>query len=193
MPLLRGKYAPTSEEFLRSGGQVVPFRESLSRLLASQDVAAALVTQVMTTVAVPLQAGDVISRVAFRIGATAVGTPTNSWVALYSSAAIPALLSQSADQGAAAIAADTFFDLALAAPQTITVDGIYYAALMSKATIVPSLMCSASGRAAFWGGVGFTVPQKALVQTSGAALVGVAPATVAAPTNAAAIPYVVLR
>lgn len=194
MPLRRGFYPETSEEYLRNGGQARGFRESIPRWFASADVAAALVTQVQTAVAVPFQAGDVISRIAFRIGGTAAGTPTNAYVALYSGAATPALLGQSADTLTAAIAADTFYDQALASPYVVPADGIYYAAMMVKATTVPSLMCSPAGRAAFWGGVGsFTTGQKALAMTSGSGLTGTAPATIASPTNAANIPYAVCR
>ncbi len=184
---------PTSKEWLFSNtGVWPPLRESLSRLLVVQDAAAALVTQVLTSVAVPLQAGDLISRVAFRVGATAASVPTNAFVALYSNAATPALLAQSADTAAAAIAADTWYDQPLQSPVAITVHGVYYAALMVSASTVPSLMCSASGR---WGSVGplGALTQKALSQTSGAGLVSTAPATITDATDADVIPYAVCR
>jgi hypothetical protein len=59
---------------------------------------AALTTQVMTSVAIPLEVGDVVTNLTFLSGATAAGTPTNWWFALYDTSATPALIAQSADQ-----------------------------------------------------------------------------------------------
>lgn len=145
----------------------------------------ALVTQVMTAVPVYLHAGDVITNISFRSGATAAGTPTNYWVALYSDAATPALLSQSADQLTAAWAANTTKTLALAAPQTITRSGIYWAVLMVKATTVPTLLGCAVAPAIATG-------ERNLAVSSGAALTTTATATLASPTAKDFAPYVAL-
>jgi hypothetical protein len=53
-----------------------------------------------------------------------------------------------ADQLTAAWAADTIKTLALATAYTATATGVYYAAIMVKATTVPSLICKVAGRAA---------------------------------------------
>ncbi|HXR42993.1 MAG TPA: hypothetical protein VN738_11345 [Acidothermaceae bacterium] len=164
-------------------------RESVSRRDVQSDVSAALTTQVMTSVAIALQAGDVVSKLAFMSGATAAGTPTNWWFALYDNSATPALLGQTADQLTAAWAADTVKDLALAAPVTITTTGLYYAACMVKATTVPSLACAVLGRAAVAGAV--LTGQKVLAQTSGSGLTTTAPATIATPTTVANLAYAV--
>src|SRR3954467_945026 len=101
---------------------------------ASDTGQAALATGVMTAVRIKLSAGDVITNVSVRSGATAAGTPTNYWVALYSTAGAPALIAQSADQTSTAWAANTTKTLALATAQTIPSTGYYWVALNVTAT-----------------------------------------------------------
>lgn len=153
---------------------------------ASDTGSVALTTQVMTSVPIKLSAGDIITNIAFCSGATAAGTPTNWWFALYSNAATPALLAQTADQLTAAWAAFTVKQLALATPQTISVTGIYWAAIMVKATTVPTLLGSIGVKPIITG-------ERNLSQSSGAALTGTAPATIATPTVKNFVPYVVLN
>lgn len=144
------------------------------------DVAAALTTQVMTSVAVFLEAGDKVTNLSFLSGATAAGTPTNWWFALYDNAATPALLAQTADQTSTAWAADTVKTVALTTAQVIAATGIYYAAIMVKATTVPSLICQVAARTAVNGSI---LSSKVLAQTSGSALTTTAPGTIATPTT----------
>lgn len=176
-------------EYLRNGSPATILRESFPRWACTTDLTAPT-TQVMTTVAVPLQAGDVITSITFKSGATAADTPTNWWFALYSSASTPALLAQTADQTTTAWAANTAKTVALATPQLITDPGVYYAAFMMKATTVTTLL----GRTVALAGAstGSISGQKPLAQTSGSSLTDTAPATVATPTTSALIPYVVL-
>ena len=176
-------------DHLLNGGPTGLLRESFPRWACTTDLTAPT-TQVMTSVAVALKAGDVITNVTFKSGATAAATLTNWWFALYSAAATPALLAQSADQESAAWAANTAKTLALAAPQTITADGVYYAALMVKASTV----CSLVGRTVALAGAssGSVSGQKTLAQTSGSSLTDTAPATIATPTASVLVPYVVL-
>lgn len=176
-------------DHLLNGSPAGVLRESFPRWACTTDLDP-LTTQVMLTVAVPLKAGDVVTNITFKSGATAADTPTNWWFALYSPAATPALLSQSADQTSTAWAANTAKTLALAAAQTITADGVYYAAIMVKATDLPSLV----GRTLALAGAstGSVSGQKPLAQTSGSSLTDTAPATVATPTTVATVPYVVL-
>jgi hypothetical protein len=145
----------------------------------------ALVTQVMTSVPIYLQAGDVITNVSFRSGATAAGTPTNWFVALYSSAATPALLSQSADQTTGAIAANTTITTALAAAQTIGTTGVYWVGIMVKATTVPTLLGCAVAPAIATG-------ERNLSQSSGSSLTDTAPSTITSVTAKNFCPYVLL-
>jgi hypothetical protein len=162
------------------------YRANMQRLLAGADTGA-LTTQVMTSVPVYLRRGDVVTNLTFRSGATAAGTPTNWWFALYSSAATPALLGQSADQLTAAWAATTNKTLPLASPVTITAEGVYWAAVMVKATTVPTLVGVSTTASA-----GIATGEKNLAQTSGSALTTTAPATIASPTAAATVPLVIL-
>lgn len=145
----------------------------------------ALTTQVMTATPIFLAATDVITSVSFFTGTTAAGTPTNWWVALYDTAATPNLLAQSADQTSTAMAAFTKQTLALATPQTIAKTGVYWVAIMVKATTVPTLL----------GTVGvppIVTGERNLAVTSGAALTATATATLATPTVQRFVPYVVL-
>jgi hypothetical protein len=147
---------------------------------ATSDVAAALTTQVMTSVALFLEVGEKVTNLSFLSGATAAGTPTNWWFALYDTSATPALIAQTADQTSGAWAADTIKTLALSTAYTATATGIYYAACMVKATTVPSLICKVAARAAVNGSL---LSSKVLAQTSGSSLTATAPATIASPTT----------
>jgi hypothetical protein len=159
------------------------YRRNLSRI-GLDDKADALTTQVMTSVPIYLQAGDTVTNLTFVSGATAVNTPTNYWFALYGPGATPALLAQTADQTNAAWAADTAKTLALAAPVKITVSGVYYAAIMVKATGVPSLIGTLGAKPVVTG-------ETNLAQTSGAALTTTAPATITAAAVQRAVPLVI--
>lgn len=188
MPLVNGRYGPKNPNWLLAGQPTGQFRESFPRNQINTDLAA-LTTQVMASVAIPLQAGDVVTNITFKTGATAAGTPTNWFYALYSNAATPALLAQSADQLTAAMAANTRLTLALATPQTILVSDVYYLAIMVKATTVPTLI----GFTSFAGAsAGVFTADKGLSYTSGSGLTGTAPATIASPTAVATVPYAVV-
>jgi hypothetical protein len=164
---------------LINGGVLV--RESIpGRDVAFADLSV-LTTQVMASVAVPFLAGDVITNIAFRSGATAAGTPTNYWFALYDSAGN--YLMQTADQLTAAWAANTTKALALLSPQTIRFSGVGYAAVMVKATTPPSLIGASLFDLTI--STGLVTGQKILAQTSGSALTTTAPATIATPTATA--------
>lgn len=145
----------------------------------------ALATGVMTSVPVYLHAGDVITNVSFRSGATAAGTPTNWWFALYSKASTPALMAQTADQTTGAWAANTTKTLALATAQTITESGVYWVGINVTATTVPTLLGTVAAPAIVTG-------ERNLSQSSGSSLTTTAPATIATPTAKQFVPYVVL-
>ncbi|MGW4810549.1 hypothetical protein ACWEPB_02740 [Kitasatospora cineracea] len=162
------------------------YRANMRRLDATADTTA-LTTQVMTSVPVYLRRGDVVTNISVRSGATAAATPTNYWFALYSNAATPALLGQSADQLTAAWGATTTKTLPLAAPVTITSEGVYWVGIMVKAGTTPSLAGVSTNASA-----GLVAGEKNLAQTSGTGLTGTAPATIASPTAAATVPLVIL-
>jgi hypothetical protein len=152
---------------------------------ASDTGQVALTTQVMTSVPVYLQAGDVITNISVRSGATAADTPTNWWFALYSDAGTPALLAQTADQTTTAWAANTTKTLALASAYTVPRTGIYWVGIMVKATAPPTLLGACAAPAIVTG-------ERNLSQSSGSALTTTAPATIATPTAKSFVPYVVL-
>ncbi len=146
-----------------------------------------LTTQVMTSVAVPVQGGELISNITVKSGATAANTPTNYWFALYSSAG--ALLAQSADQLTTAWAANTVMTLALATAQRMSTAGVVYVGLMVKATTPPTLL---GANLALAGASASILSSKILSQTSGSSLTTTAPATIATPTAIATVPFVIL-
>jgi hypothetical protein len=178
--------ADQSEYYLN--GAPTFMRYNLLRRNAGGNLAA-LTTQVMTSTAILLYAGDIVTTLTFMSGATGANTPTNWWFALYDTQATPALIAQTADQLTAAWAADTAKPLALSAPYTVLTTGIYYAAIMVKATTPPTLI-GASAQADASGAV--TAGQKVLARTSGASLTTTAPATIATPTTVGTVPYVII-
>lgn len=147
----------------------------------------ALADGVMTAVPIKLYAGDIITNVSFIAGAATSGTEANWWVALYSNAATPALLSQSADQLTADIAVNTVKTVALAAAQTISTTGYYWVAIMEhvSAGAVASLVGTVAARPIATG-------ERNLSVSSGSGLTTTATATLASPTLKSFAPYVVL-
>lgn len=164
------------------------YRRNLPRVglydSASDTGQVALATGVMTSVPILLQAGDVITNLTFRSGATAAGTPTNWWFALYSDAATPALLAQTADQTSTAWAANTTMTKALATAQTISRTGVYWAAINVTATTPPTLLGNCAMAPVVTG-------ERNLSQSSGSALTATAPATIATPTVKQFVPLVI--
>lgn len=149
---------------------------------ASDSGSVALQTGKMTSVPVLLAAGDVITNLSFRSGATAAGTPTNWWFALYDTSATPALIGQSADQTSTAWAAFTTKTLALASPYTVPKTGVYWAAINVTATTPPTLLGSIAVAPIVTG-------ERNLAQFSGTGLTATAPATIASPTVQQFAPY----
>ena len=148
-----------------------------------------LATGVMLSVAVPLQAGDTITNITFKSGATAAGTPLNYWFALYDNSSTPALLAQTDDQTTTAWAANTVKTLALQTAQVVSTAGIYYAAVMMKATDQVSLIGKTLGIA---GASASILSDKVLCQSSGSTLTDTAPSTITSGTALAAMPWCVL-
>lgn len=184
---LGGNYPVSDAQFLLNGSPSGTFRVNMRRTEAGGNLAA-LTTQIMTAVALYLEAGDVVTNLTFMSGATGAGTPTNWWFALYDTVATPALIAQTADQTSTAWAADTAKTVALSAPYTVTATGIFYAGVMVKATTVPTLI-GASIQTDASGAI--VTGQKVLARTSGSALTATAPATIATPTTVGTVPYVV--
>jgi hypothetical protein len=177
----------SSEQANLNGNPTGLFRANLRRTECGGNLAA-LTTAVMTAVAIYLEAGDTVTNLTFCSATTAAGTPVNCWYALYSTEATPVLRGQTADQLTAAWAANTPLTLPLATPYVILTTGIHYAAIMVKATTVPTLLgASLNANAA----TAVVTGQKVLANTSGSALTGTAPGTIATPTTIATVPYCV--
>lgn len=196
MPLVKGQYPVVSDEALRNGLTIAdsgnaPIRSTFNRTTPTTDVAAALTTQVMLSVGIPLQDGDIVTKIAVQFGGTAADTPTNWWFALYDTSTTPALLGQTADQTTGAIAANSVKDLALTTPYQVEKAGLYYVGIMVKATTVPSVVCSVLANAS--SSTGLITGQKRLAQTSGSSLTTTAPATIATPTAVVNVPLVVVH
>lgn len=179
-----------NDDHLRQGSPVnSTLDESFPRWLCATDNAISA-TGVAHATAVTLNAGDVITNITFVTGGTAAVTPTAGFVALYSAAATPALLAQSADFGSTARAANTAFTVALATPQTITADGLYYVSISFTAGTVPTLRGISTGNAVMAGALGLSM--KVLAQSHGSAVGATAPATIATPTTVATPVYFAL-
>jgi hypothetical protein len=177
-----------NDDWLLAGSPSGVRAQNMSQLDCGADLSA-LTTQVMLSVAVPLQAGDLVSNITFKSGATAANTPTNYWFALYDTASTPALVGQTADQTSTAWAANTVKTLALATPYRVPVTGVYYAAIMVKASAVPTLVGKSVGIA---GAAASILSSKVLVQTSGSSLTDTAPATITSATTVATVPLAIL-
>ena len=201
--LVRGRYPVTSPIWSIAGQPTNSTQANIAArsnamalgVTGLADTAAALVTQVATAVAVPVEYGDVISTITVLVGATAAGTPTNQFAALYSGITVPALMAQSTDGLTGAIAASAAFVFTLATPQLVTPalapNGFIYASIMVKATTVPSL--ATVSVAAAVGYKWFTNGPLGVCVTHGAALTTTAPATITSPTAQTATPVVFLR
>lgn len=181
---------PGTTDSFRNGG--VTIREPFPRIDASSSSLAALTSGVMTFVAVPLFAGDVIGRIAFRSGGTAGVSLTNHWFALYGPEATPALIAQTADQGSAAWGSNTTKELALPSAFTVTQSGLYYAACMVAASTVPNT-CGRSGPSQVWQANSFVSGQRVFAGTVGSSLTGTAPATLSGFTTSGNAMYCTLR
>ena len=200
--LVRGKY-PVTNPLFTALGQSANVSQSNIALRTNAVVTglnaltdgAALTTQVATAVAIPVEIGDVLSKVTVFVGATAAGTPTNSFAALYSGLAVPALLTQSVDGGAAAIAASGAFVFTLAAPVLVTAAnapfGYLYASVMVKATVAPTLASTTVATAVAYKWFA-NAPLGLGALAHGAALTSAAPATITGQTAQAVTPLVTL-
>lgn len=152
-------------------------------------------TGVGCAVAIPVEWGDVITKVSILAGATAEATGTHTFAALYSGIAVPALMAQSADNtGAAAVAASAKFDYTLATAQAITPSnapgGFVYASIVVTATTVPTAASIATPTAV--GYQWFAAGPLFLAATHGSGLTTTAPATIASPAAKAVAPIVFL-
>jgi hypothetical protein len=117
--VVAGFWAGDAAQLPAGGVPSGTLRTNLADRLSVGGNLSALTTQVMLSVALPLEAGDVVTNLTFVSGDTAAGTPANWWFALYDTAATPAKIAQTADQTSTAWAANTVKTVALSAPYTV--------------------------------------------------------------------------
>ena len=153
--------------------------ETVNRALAGSN-SSVLSSGRMQMIALPLTAGTVVTTATFLAATTGAGTPTAQWFALYDSARV--LLGQTADDTSTAWAANNTKTLTFAAPITTTYTGMHYLAICVAAATPPTLF--SYGGAAITNGL---TPVLAGFADTG--LTTTAPATAAAITAAAAVPY----
>lgn len=179
-------------EYWMNGAPTASLVENFPHPAINTDLAGALVSGVMTSVAMPMMPGDLISTMSVISGATALVTPSNAWMALYSPAGV--LLGQSVSVPTQAVPANGVLTHTFSAPIPIPAEGIYFAAIMIAAVTVPTLVgkpagANAAGQAAINTAFGFP----ALAQSSGSGLLATAPPTITGATPLVVCPYVVLR
>lgn len=187
---LAASYASPANSAL-DGSPTGVYLSNMPRALAGTDLAA-FTTNTMLSTAIYLPAGTVVTNLTFVTGATAAAGPTHSFAALYSSAATPALLAQSADAtNTVVFAAETPYTMALSSPQTIATSGVYVAGLsVTDGTTMPSLV--GVGRAGAGATKAVITGNKQISQTSGSSLNGVAPATITGSTASGKVPLVIV-
>lgn len=88
--------------------------------------------------ALPLLAGQVVTKIVFFSGSTPLAGGKNQWFALWGASLNR--LAVTSDDGSAAWAANTEKQLALTTPYTVPADGLYYVSVMVNATTVPNLI-----------------------------------------------------
>lgn len=172
-----------NEEHLRQGSPSnSTLVETFPHYLCGTDNAISA-TGIALATGIPLQAGDVVTNIAFLTGGTAASVPTAGFIALYSSAATPALLAQSADFTTTPRAANTPYPIPMVTAFTVTATGLYYVSIAFAATTVPTLRGISTGNAVNAGALGLGF--KVLAQSHGSGLTGTAPSTIATPTTVA--------
>lgn len=176
------RYKAANPDWLRAGSPAV-FAESVPKLLASSDLAIAA-TGVELAFDIALDAGDLVTSLTFVTGGTAAATPTAGYLVLRDSAG--AKLVQTADFGSTARAANTAFTVALTAAYQVAATGLYRVGISFTAGTVPTLRGVSLANAAL------TAVGRANTVTHGTAVGAVAPATVATPANAFAVPYILV-
>lgn len=181
---------PQNPDYLRQGGfQNSTFEESMSRLVADANNAIGA-TGVAHATPIPLQAGEVVNRITFVTATQAAVSPTAGFVALYSAAATPVLLGQSADFTTTARAANTAYTIPLATAVTIERAGLYWVSIAFAAGTVPTLRGASLGNAAL--AAALRTGQPVAAQTHGSSLTGTAPATITSGTPVATPCYYIL-
>ncbi len=135
-----------------------------------------------------LPAGVSVGHIGFGTGTTAGVTMTHWWVALLDNTYKQQ--AHSTDQTSGAIAASTWFNLAMATPFVTAYSGTYYLALTIAATTMPTILQSGVTPAAqFWTGTSAPTPVPNGVSSTGLTTPGTDGTTVYTAPSAASAPY----
>lgn len=205
--LVRGSYPVTS--FLKKLG--LPVNSSQANEMCRTNMeyfglgnpsdGALAATGVSVSVPVPVEMGDIISRVTILVGATAEAAGTHAFMALYSGIGTPALLAQSADDtGATSAAASAPYSRALQSQIQITPtnapNGFVYATICFTATVPTALSVAIPTAVGYQWFTSSTTPAGNsplfLSATHGSAQGATAAATIATPSAKAVAPIVFL-
>ncbi len=158
---------------------------------------AAFVTGVATGVAIPVEYGDIITKISLVVGGAAEAVGTHAVSGLYSGIAVPALLAQSTDlTGATAVGpVNTRFDFTLASAVLVTPtnapSGFIYASVFVTATTPPTAASyTVAAAVAYQWYTG--APLKMGGFTHGSALTTTMPATIVTPAAQAVTPVYIL-
>ena len=171
-------------------GTTTPLLAETVPLWAATANTTALSTGVMTSTAIYLSKGTVVTKLGWFSGTTAESVPAHAWAALYDTSATPALIGQSTDDTSHTWAARTLKTFTLATPYTVATNGVYYASLMLAATVPTLQTTAATSNALINTGANYGTGAFDRCVTSGSSLTTTAPATVTSTTVVTTIPYV---
>ncbi|MES2903856.1 MAG: hypothetical protein V4696_06705 [Pseudomonadota bacterium] len=153
--------------------------ETIPRELCQEANVSPLISGTVYLQGLYLKAGQVCTNISFFSSTTAAGTPTNQIFGLYGPNR--QLYAQTTNDTTAAWAANTIKTLALSAPVTIPISGVYFVAILVTATTVPNLKGMASSnilvtheRALRFNsnsGLTTTLPVPALIGTVGSSII----------------------
>jgi hypothetical protein len=152
----------------------------------------------VTSVAIPVEYGDIITKVGLWVTATIASTPTHQFAALYSGVATtPALLAQSTDTTTAAQTANALNNYTLASAVLITPanapNGYIYASFSWTGTAGPTVASVSTPTAGLnYGQLPYSTSPIFYAMTHGSAVAGTAPSTIASASAAATGPALFL-
>jgi hypothetical protein len=148
-------------------------------------------TGVGLSAAIALQQGDVVTNISYITATTASSATPNQYVALYENNTTPGTPNLVATSGTLAVtrSANTLYTIKMTSQYTVPISGTYYISISFTAATVPTIL----------GGTAFNAVDTAsllgssiLSQSHGAALGGVAPATITGATTVAKMPFFIV-
>jgi hypothetical protein len=148
-------------------------------------------TGVGLSAAIALQQGDVVTNISYITATTGSSATPNQYVALYENNTTPGTPALVCTSGTLAVtrSANTLYTIKMSTQYTVPVTNVYYISISFTAGTVPTIL----------GGTAFNAVDTAsllgssiLAQSHGAALGGVAPATITGATTVAKMPFFII-